>query len=356
MPQRPATSWESGWSPAATPPHAPEAVTLDSQRPAWADYLPDWLLRWAPPATLAAILISLSVHLIMLIIAAIIFVGGGQAGGGTDSGGGQGAVGVAVMTEAELGQMQNAGLDADAPAIAEVASSTLPTNDADLSVQDAAGGAGDQGGLEKGLGGITSGMGAGNISGGEGLGSGGGAGGGAASFFGLEARGTRFAYICDVSGSMDTTVGETSITRVEILKNELARSISALLQNARFYVCLFSSEPKALGDRNEWVSANDAGKQWAQRTIPKIAAGGSTEPLPAFKIVFALRPRPEAIYFMTDGEFDEGAATQIARMNAEWHIPIHCITFVSREGEKVMKKIAADSGGTYAHFSGPGGG
>jgi hypothetical protein len=90
--------------------------------------------------------------------------------------------------------------------------------------------------------------------------------------------------------------------------------------------------------------------------VPLIAAEGATEPLSAFKIVFTLKPKPDAIYFMTDGEFDEGAAAVIARMNAEWKIPIHCLTFVSREGERVMKKIAADSGGTYAHVSGPGGG
>ena len=33
-------------------------------------------------------------------------------------------------------------------------------------------------------------------------------------------------------------------------------------------------------------------------------------------------------------------------------IPIHCITLVERTGEETMRKIAADSGGTYTHFAG----
>ena len=314
--------------------------------------LPSWFMRWAPPATLAASLLSLLVHLTFVGIAALIYVGGAQAGGG--GGGGNQTVGVAVMTEAELGQLQSAGLDADAPAVADAPSATLPGADTDLSVPDLAGAGGDQGGLSDSMGKLTSGMGAGDISGGPGLGTGG-AGGGAASFFGAEARGTRFAYICDISGSMDAGVGVGSLKRIDILKSELGKSLDALLENAFFFVTLFSTETKPLGGRLEWIQSSDAGKQWERRTVPLIQAEGSTEPVPAFKMVFSLRPKPDAIYFMTDGEFNEEYAALIARLNAEWRIPIHCITLVSREGEKVMRKIAADSGGTYTHFAGPGG-
>ena len=55
--------------------------------------------------TLAASLLSLLVHLTFIAIAAVIYVGGAQAGGA--GGGGNNTVGVAVMTEAELGQLQN---------------------------------------------------------------------------------------------------------------------------------------------------------------------------------------------------------------------------------------------------------
>jgi hypothetical protein len=303
---------------------------------------------------MGAIGVSMLLHLILWMVAAFVLIGGGQAGGAGDGGDG-GAVGVAVMTEAELGQMQAGGIDADAPAVAEAPSVALPGGEAEMHVTDAVpASGGSEGGLGEGTGALTSGMGAGNISGGPGLG-GGGSGGGAASFFGVEARGTRFAYVIDISGSMDLGIGMGSLKRIDVLKTELGKSVAALLENAHYFVALFSSDAKPMGGRLEWVAANDSGKQWGRRTIPLIAAEGETIPVPAFKMVLTLRPRPDAIYFMTDGEFDKDYANQIARLNSDFRIPIHCITFISKEGEDVMRKIAADSGGTYTHVPGPGG-
>ncbi|MFI4872787.1 MAG: hypothetical protein ACIARQ_13310, partial [Phycisphaerales bacterium JB061] len=71
--------------------------------------------------------------------------------------------------------------------------------------------------------------------------------------------------------------------------------------------------------------------------------------------VYDIRPRPDAIYFMTDGEFDESIADIIIRRNKERPMPVHCITFVSREGESVMRRIARETGGTYTHIARPGG-
>ncbi|MEX2219091.1 MAG: hypothetical protein WD749_10070 [Phycisphaerales bacterium] len=340
----------SGWSQATDT----DAEDASRGQPALPPTLGDRLIRWAKPASLTAAGTSLVVHLVLWALAALIVIGGGQAGG-AGGGSGDGIVGVAVVTEAELGQMQNAGLDAEAPAVAEAPTVALPGGETDIQINDAIGGGGsDAGALGGGLGSLTSGMGAGDISGGPGLGAGG-AGGGAASFFGVEARGTRFAYIIDVSGSMDLGVGAMSLKRIDILKSELGKSLAALLENAHFFVALFSGDSKPLGGRMEWVASNESGKTWARRTVPLITAEGETKPLPAFSIVFGLRPRPDAIYFMTDGEFDKDYANQIARINADYKIPIHCITFVSAEGQEVMRKIAADSGGTYTHIPGPGG-
>lgn len=317
----------------------------------------DWkriLIRWAPPALLGATGLSLLIHLTLGFVAALILVGGGIIG--QSGGGGEGKpIGVAVMTEAEFGSvMQAAGMNADTPAVADAPSATLPGSEIEIQVSDVGLGGSAAGDLSEGAGALTSGMGAGNISGGPGLG-GSGSGGGAASFFGVEARGTRFAYIVDVSGSMDIGVGVGELKRIDVLKSELAKSLQALLENAYFFVSLFSTDAKALGGKAEWVGATDAGKAWAKRTVPLIIAEGATEPINAFKMVLRLRPKPDAIYFMTDGEFLVDYVKEIAKLNAEWRIPIHCITFVSREGEAAMKEIAKQSGGTYNHVSGPGG-
>jgi hypothetical protein len=203
----------------------------------------------------------------------------------------------------------------------------------------------------EGLGELTSGLGAGDI-GGHGMGFGG-SGGGAASFFGVEARGTRFAYIVDVSGSMDAGIGVGELKRIDSLKHELTKSIGALLENASFLVVTFSDRATIIGGRGEWMQASESGKTQARKLIANIAPEGSTEPYPGFEVVYRMRPRPDAIYFMTDGEFDDSVVLQVARLNAELRIPIHCIAFVSTAGEETLKRMAKDSGGSYTYVPGP---
>jgi hypothetical protein len=298
------------------------------------------IARIIPALTLAGILASLLFHLGGWLVAALVTVGGAQAGGaGLDA---DESVGVAIVSEYELARLQEAALPEDAPAVAEVEVSLadaiepldIPTDDALASLDASA--------ADVGLS-----LGAGDLAGAD-LGTGG-SGGGAASFFGVEARGTRFAYIVDVSGSM--SIGG----RIETLRQELSQSILALLENARFFIALFSSSATPLGGRREWVEASDAGKRWARKSLEMIQPGGGTDPLPAFIMVYSMRPRPDAIYFMTDGEFDESIGLQIIRLSEENRIPIHCITFVSRGAEQMMRQIAASSGGTYTHVPGRGG-
>ena len=78
---------------------------------------------------------------------------------------------------------------------------------------------------------------------------------------------------------------------------------------------------------------------------------GDTEPLPAFEAAFTrLRPRPDAIFFMTDGLFRPDVADAIPTLNAgPKPVPIHSISLMDRGAEALLRKIAADSGGTYRH-------
>ncbi len=347
---------KTGWRLERVTAEAIPSVDLGAEGrwPGWYRALPRWMRHWAPPATMAAIGISVLIHASLWAVAAAIMIGGsymGAAGGAGDSG----PIGVAVMTEAELGELTGgAALDPNAPAVPESPSEVLPGGETDLHVADAlAGGGIEPGGLGEGLGDLTSGLGAGDAGAGSGLGTGG-AGGGAASFFGVEARGTRFAYIIDISGSMDTGIGIGEMKRLDLLKTELRKSIQALLENAQFFVLTFSDDAKPLGGRIGWSPGTEAGKTTANRLIANIVSEGATMPLPAFEMVFRnLRPRPDAIYFMTDGEFDPDVALRVGRMNSEYRIPIHAITFISDQGQDAMKKIAKESGGTYTHVPGP---
>jgi len=306
------------------------------EEPTLAERLRKWFLR----ASIAGMLLSLGVHIVLFIIAALITTAGG--GGRTATPGA--AVEFAVMSESQLDDFQSQELSVDQPSseelleqLSDVASDPLLDAPASELFQptsrleaDITGGGGD----------LTS----------AGDGAAGGSGTGSASFFGIEARGNRFAYVVDVSGSMDRE------GRMGGMQNELGESISGMPEHVGFFVVFFADTAFPLGDRKKWTDANGAGKRWARESIARLTPLGATNPLPAFEMVYDIRPRPDAIYFMTDGEFEQSVADIIIRRNQERPMPIHCITFMSREGEAVMRRIARETGGTYTHIDKASGG
>jgi hypothetical protein len=308
------------------------------------------IVRWIVSVSSMGLVLSLLIHLMITLAAALVTVG--VAGMGTRGSGG-GEFNINMTSEGELtGIMESAPLDALAPSVMDKEVPELPS----AGVAEGSGGM-DAPGAGAGLGPIESGLGGaggGDIGDGKGLGSGG-SGNGGASFFGVEAKGSRFLYICDISGSMDWDEhGMANGMRLRALKRELTTSIQALMEHMQFYVIFFSSGAVPINpDNTKWVLARDTGKRWATDRIGNLHAFGGTEPWPAFELAFQMKPAPDAIYFMTDGEFDPSVALRIQAVNVgSRKIPIHCITLVERSGEEVMRKIASDSGGTYVHVPG----
>jgi len=171
---------------------------------------------------------------------------------------------------------------------------------------------------------------------------------GSAKFFGVEASGSRFAYIVDVSGSMEGG-------RIVGLRQALIASIDGLTSDARFSIILYSGSALPLTGTT-WVRATDANKKAAKQKIRTIQASGDTNPVPAFGIMIGLKPHPDAIYFMTDGEFRQRVEDQllltVGRLYRDEQIPIHCITFMERGAERLMRRIARHTRGTYTHLKG----
>jgi uncharacterized protein with von Willebrand factor type A (vWA) domain len=124
-------------------------------------------------------------------------------------------------------------------------------------------------------------------------------------------------------------------------KQELTQSIQKLLPDQYFYVIFFSSDafpmfspgaaaPKPLPADNENVRHVT---QW----IEIFSVTGGTDPESA--MLQALDLRPDAIFMLTDGEFDESVVKTIARNNTR-KISVHTIAFKSRGGEPLLKRIA----------------
>lgn len=315
-----------------------DAGTVQHDRPAasWREIL----IRSATWTAVIAFAISGLLHLGGAVVSRYVIIGGGGVWGpaGNDQ-----PVEMAIMTEGELAAvLGEASVDALAPAVPDVdAVSPEPT---DL-MGDGPGGEIDD---SLAMGSVGTGGGGGDIAGDGlgGLGAGGGGGGGGARFFGVEAQGNRFAYIVDISESMEGT-------RIASLKQELQRSVDRLLDSSQFLVVMYSTEAALLGRRGTWTDASVSGKRWAQTNIREIDANGATNPLPAFQIVFGTRPRPDAIYFMTDGEFAANVVDEVSILNKQLKIPIHCICFGSSDGEALMKQLAKQSRGTYTFIPGP---
>jgi hypothetical protein len=299
------------------------------------------LLRFARNAAVVGLVISLCVHLAFLAVANVIRTGGGSGMGA--GAGGNSPVEVAIMSESELASIEERALDAAAPGVEQaIKNESMPA----LVVSPVEGG---QGAGERGdLGSIGTGLGGAGSGEGIGVGDGaGGSGGGGTSFFGVEVRGSRFAYICDISGSMQGP-------KLATLKRELITSLDNLTENGHFVIIFFESTSVPLGNQERWLEGSHKNKQWAEQQIRQVEARGGTEPAPAFVSVMAMRPRPDAIYFMTDGLFNADVAERVAAMNRTGKtIPVHCIAFGDRSAEALMRKMAKDSGGTYTFVEQP---
>lgn len=295
--------------------------------------------RWDRQTFLFGLSISLFIHMTVLLGAAWIYLERPPAAAGD----GAAEVPLAILSEAELTELSQVALAEQAPTTsAQLDDSPITEQDFGTPVPDAALSSVDIPDDQLGGAGNAPLEGANFGSGADGV----------ARFFGVEARGTRFAYIVDVSGSMQ---GD----RLSALKTALVGSIAALLEHTHFTIVLYSADADPLtGDR--WLGATEKYKRDASRRIQGIRAYGGTNPLPAFQHVFQrMKPRPDAIYFMTDGQFQTGqidkVLSTISRLNnrGSRRTPIHCITFIERGSEDVMRQIARTSGGTYTHVEGP---
>lgn len=290
--------------------------------------------------SLAALVLSVVIHAVFLALSFMIGFGFGGGSGGDPERGGGGPVEMAVISESDLAQLEQTALGMQTPTVPEA-----ELKQVDLPVMEVAPGGTSTGSLEA-PSDIAPVSGGGDITGSGGEGLGGTGGGGGASFFGVEAKGNRFAYVVDISGSMEGP-------RIEALRRELSTSINRLLETSSVYIVTFASEAKVLGTGKGWVETSSSGRKRVLTEVAGIQPSGGTIPYPAFELLFELRPRPDAIYFMTDGEFGDEMADQIIALNARTRIPIHCICLGSKEGENVMKKIAKLSRGTYTFVQGP---
>lgn len=137
------------------------------------------------------------------------------------------------------------------------------------------------------------------------------------SFFGNEATGERVAYVIDYSGSMLVD------GREDLLRLELERSLGSLPGAAKYTIIMFMAEAwrhekspeheMRFSDEVEgWIPSTKANITKSIEIIRTFSVGkanqsgklGGTNWEAGLAAALAMRPKPDVIYFMTDGLTD----------------------------------------------------
>jgi hypothetical protein len=147
----------------------------------------------------------------------------------------------------------------------------------------------------------------------------------------------KIVYVVDRSGSMSDSL--------DYVKMELKRSLGELGPDKQFNIIFFSSGPALEMPARRLVTATEASKRQAYAFIDEVVAHGETDPSEAFQRAFAVKP--DVIFFLTDGEFDKSIVDQVNRANAGKKVVVNTIAFLYKQGEPLLKQIAADNGGNY---------
>jgi len=161
-------------------------------------------------------------------------------------------------------------------------------------------------------------------------------------FFELSTAGAKFVYVLDGSGSMTEPHSEAR-TKLDRVKIELVRSIGGLPVNMEFYVIFFNRHAVPMKAR-ELQPATLDNKQKYLEWVVKVQGGGGTDPSDALKL--ALDLKPDVIYLLTDGVFDDKVTAEITRLNTRG-VAIHTFCFGNASGQSLLQDIARRNHGTY---------
>lgn len=164
----------------------------------------------------------------------------------------------------------------------------------------------------------------------------------ATEFFGIEGYGQKFVYVVDCSGSMNEA------GKFQRAVYELLQSIEQLKSDQQYFVIFYNhlsypmNSPGLVRATKEQFEKT---RNWVSFAMPQ----GGTVPQPA--LLEALKMKPDAIFFLSDGLFDSSTERVVRTANRGKHtrIPIHTIAFVNRENEALMRMIASNSGGKYRY-------
>lgn len=172
----------------------------------------------------------------------------------------------------------------------------------------------------------------------------------ATEFFGAKSYGSDFVFVIDASSSMMNNYRWTRAVRelldtVEQLEED--KNFLVLLYNDRSYMMFGAPEDQKL------IPATKENKGKITEWLSNATPFGGTQPGRSMQI--ALQKKPDAIYFLSDGELRDNTMFNLRTWNKpkmgkdglKRKISIHTILLGSMNGFRTMKTIAAENNGIF---------
>ena len=162
------------------------------------------------------------------------------------------------------------------------------------------------------------------------------------AFFGIPTDDARtLVFVSDTCGSMTGMI--------DLVKYELSQTVYGLRPCQRFCVLFMSSgSPQEMEPRGP-IPATRENKRLAAQFIESVVSHGQTWLGPSLRR--ALEMKPEVVYIITDAAIDRELVDQARAWNPGRRTRIHCIRWLWKEYQDVLRQIAADSGGQFRFVS-----
>lgn len=173
-----------------------------------------------------------------------------------------------------------------------------------------------------------------------------------ASFFGLSAKGKRFVFVIDSSTSM---WGPRWID----VRKELVRCVRKLEKDQYFFVICFDTGATSMygaeGVQNDFATAEEANFRKLEYWLSQHTLGPGTRA--SNSLLEAVRLKPDAIFLLTDGEFQDNVLQTLRNgnrnRNKKRKITVNTIGFHSEMGAPVLSQIASENYGQFRYVPPP---
>lgn len=203
--------------------------------------------------------------------------------------------------------------------------------------------------------------------------------GGTVSFLGNKGSGKNIVFVVDVSGSMSATskIGENDyISRFDLLKRELTKSIGQMKLGTQYQVLFFSDfawphdevdsndfrqlaayewsirpgDPSPKIPRFKYITASAQSLRKSRDIIENATNPGGTNWGSGLLMALSASPRPDVIFFMTDGQTGDSSqwVNEVTQFNSRGRKTIiHTTAMMEPEAADDLADLARRNGGSF---------